>query len=112
MTIEQNKTFESVMDRLRANYLAGLNAKADLLADALTRVRAGDDAAGASVAEQIHRLAGTAGSFGVHDVSDVANALDVRLHNGEQALALTREIEDFIQLLRTHFAPADEHNPR
>ena len=107
MTSGHNRDFASVMDRLRANYLAGLNDKADRLSHALMGVRVGDDEAVASVAEQIHRLAGTAGSFGVHDVSTAANTLDVKLHNGEEPSALTDEIEAFIQLLRTRCLPAD-----
>lgn len=100
MTSEQKKRdFASVMDRLRANYLSNLPDKANQLAQTLADLQAGNTEAAASLAQQIHRLAGTAGSFGVQDVSDVANTLDARLHNGESPSEMTQELQSLIALL-------------
>ena len=104
---KQKRDFTSVMDKLRANYVAGLAAKANMLAETLAGIQAGEDGADASLAQQIHRLAGTAGSFGVNDVSDVANALDIRLHNGEQPAELADELTAFAALLRARCAPTE-----
>lgn len=102
----EKQDFASVMDKLRANYVLGLGGKAERLQETLTRAQAGDDEAVASLAQQVHRLAGTAGSFGVHDVSQQANDLDVRLHNGESHGELADELAAFIQLLRDRCAEA------
>lgn len=106
MSDQKQRDFGSVMARLRANYLASLPGKADALAESLSATQSGDAEAAESLAQQIHRLAGTAGSFGIHDISEMANALDIRLHNGEQPSDLNDEIQAFVAALRARSSSA------
>ena len=98
---DKKRSFSAVMDQLRAKYLAGLAGKADELAQIHAAARAGEPVV-AELAMQIHRLAGTAGSFGVHEVSDRATALDIHLHNGIAYTELIDDITALIQAMRDH----------
>ena len=97
---EKRQKFQSVMARLSADYLARLADKARELERALIAARSGGSDEYEVVGRLIHRLAGSAGSFGVHDVSEQANALDTRLHDDTNTLAdLDSDIVSFIELL-------------
>ena len=100
--ISRQQQFSTVMARLRANYIAGLADKSRALCEALEVARAGDNEGRANMTQIVHRLAGTAGSFGLGDVSARANDLDIQLREGVSLEQLSGSLQSLIQLLRDY----------
>lgn len=67
----------------------------------LARLRATPDEDELTVT--IHRLAGSAGSFGYPEVSRIAADLDVRIRNGERLFPV--QLEELFRVLEGAFPP-------
>lgn len=101
MDDEKRQKFATTLERLRRKYIASLGIKADELEGAHSRVRAGDKPAERLLLQLIHRLAGTAGSFGVTDISHYAGALDERLQDPSRLSDERENIVALIALMRS-----------
>ena len=79
---------ENAFSALRRDYAASLPAKLDELAAALDEAeRSGAPAALAQATSLAHRLAGTAGSYGLAEVSASASVLEEKLGGKDFAAA-------------------------
>ena len=81
--------FEEVLARMRADYRAKLPAKADRI-EALVAAGDADELAG-----YLHKLGGTAGSYGLGEIADAALAIERELKAG----AAIREVDATIAAL-------------
>ncbi len=83
MTQDLEKAFAA----LREEYARALPAKLDELGAALREAQSGDAEARARATALAHRLAGTAGSYGLTDVSAQAASVEQALNAGDLATA-------------------------
>lgn len=97
---EQQRQFEAVIARMRRDYMAKFAERAQELEDALAPYRSNQTHSHEQLGRLIHRLAGTAGSFGAVEISERAISIEQRLHDGVSREELVGEIEALIALLR------------
>ena len=107
MTAERRETTEAALQRLRQHFLGNLDGTTVILEDLAGRVQPGPDAAAAlaELARQLHRLRGTAGTFGLSAAAALAGDLEGEVeawredHDepepGARAARLRRFIRDF-----------------
>ena len=99
---------------LQREYLDELPARLDELRSGATAFRAGQAEAGASLKTLFHRLAGSGGSYGFPEISEVARKTDLWLATGPPA-AEAAKVDEAIERLATivhrarlHVAPAGQ----
>ncbi len=101
MENDKHQQFAATLERLRRKYVASLGAKADELEGVHRKVQAGEKSAERLLRQLVHRLAGTAGSFGVSEISHHAGVLDSRLQEPAQLLDEGERIAALIALMRS-----------
>ena len=88
----------------RAGYVVKLQAKLDHLATLVARSRGGDERALREAQQLAHRLCGTAGTFGLNEVSEATALIDrklLALRDGRQAAnVLWEEISEVLKNVR------------
>jgi HPt (histidine-containing phosphotransfer) domain-containing protein len=103
MTSADEPKFSSMMARLKQGYVQSLASKAEELCEAMAQYGEGLAAGAESeVGSLVHRLAGTAGSFGVDDVSERAAHIEKRMHAGMTDAELAGEIAGLAELMHKH----------
>ena len=85
---------------LQLEYLADFPARLDELRSALAAFRAGQGESAASLKTQFHRLAGSGGSYGFPEISEVARGLEMWLAEGPPVSEASR-IQEGIERLAT-----------
>ena len=105
---------EEPIDReLLEHYLAGAAEKLATLEEALASARAGDAGAGDAVRQALHKLAGSAGTYGFTELGAQARDLEKRLRAADEplaedilldALAFRRELADAFEEARAKLA--------
>lgn len=75
------------LDTLRVKYMATLGDEADALQLDIDALQAGDTGAAERIARRAHRIAGTAGSYGLTPLSDAASVVEhAQGHEGVDSL--------------------------
>ena len=96
MTIDRTQ-FDEKFAALRTRFCGRLLEYANQLEQHVSDCPASN----ASIADLIHRIAGTAGSFGFGSVSAAAAVLDERLVSGAEACACRTELGALVSLMRS-----------
>ncbi len=91
--------FQSEMDKLRAEYLLGLGAVAESLQKLMLKADAGDLQSKEGLADQLHRLAGSAGTYGEQEISSRARYLETALNQGLSPAQVGVQIGRLVALL-------------
>lgn len=97
---ERQRQFQAVLARMRRDYIAKFAEKAQELDEALSQYRSNPTTNQEQLRRLIHRLAGTAGSFGAAEVSERAAIIEQRFSNGVAPEELIGAIESLISTLR------------
>lgn len=75
---------ESRLAILREKYLAKLDGKLAVVREAVEQARKGNEEALATASREAHKLHGTAGSYGLHEVSRLLGNVEALLKDVEQ----------------------------
>jgi len=94
------KRFLEQLESMKRAYVARFPERADELDALRARLDEGDATAVLRVEELVHALAGTAGSYGLDDISVAATALDIRVKGGAPPASLVADLGELISLLR------------
>lgn len=86
-----SEDLDQVFLELQREYLAEAPGRVASLREAAARFRAGDPGAGAELRTQLHRLAGSGGSYGFPEISAIARELERLMTGGPQATDAARE---------------------
>ena len=103
----QRRAFRDKLAELERAFRAKLVVRATELEEALARATQGDEAAAQQVAAIVHKLSGSAGSFGAVELSETATTLDLALHAGTAPAALVDELRALIEAMRATAAAGD-----
>jgi len=105
---------EEPVDReLLEHYLAGAGEKLAALEAALTLARTGDAGAREALRRALHKLAGSAGTYGFTELGTQARSLELRVQSADEPLpedllldtvAFRRELEDTFEEARSKLA--------
>ncbi|HEX7480224.1 MAG TPA: response regulator, partial [Polyangiales bacterium] len=97
---ERRKAFEERLAELKRKMEAGLFTRARTLRDAAAQLVVGDEAARKVIKHESHKLRGIAGSYGYHQLTEMAGELEQRASLspspllGQLATALAQAAED------------------
>jgi HPt (histidine-containing phosphotransfer) domain-containing protein len=92
--------FLEQLEAMKRAYVARFPEQADELEGLRGRLRADDHDAVSRVEAIVHRMAGTAGSYGLSEISLAATELDVRIKQGAAAASLVADLDALISLMR------------
>ena len=100
-----NTSLEELMTRLRADYLAAVPARLDMLSTAAGQLETGDSAARTTLLTELHRLAGSAGAYGFGQVTALCRQAEAALRSDDAPTPeLGPHIRQVIEAIRAAFA--------
>ncbi len=92
--------FLEQLEAMKRSYLDRLPGQAEELEELNARLRASDADAMPRVEAIVHKLAGTAGSYGLMEISLAATSLDTLIKQGAAPSSLEEELDALIALMR------------
>jgi len=92
--------FRAQLERMKKGYVSRLPERAAELEELRPGLSAGDAAASQQVRDIVHRLSGTAGSYGLDEISRAATELELRIDKAAAPDALASDLDALVLVLR------------